>query len=314
MKKNGMNLEQIIKVFELEPVPDSSRPDWTRTLDENGEMPIEINKDVIFQSHVDDWDLSNELVEELFDIACSNSNDQVEPIDKEAIWEICGWYQPLHFYGRHWGIYIRKSCIKSLALRIASKIAPTRNMQQIISNKSLFAKDLMQAAFSVIFWHEHFHHKVESLGIRLHVALGYSVYVDYKNNVYSQVLNTDDCLEEALANADSYRRINDKPYSNFNYPLLMKGVVKEYLKHKFRHEPPGYRLATNFLSDEKFKKGLCLLQGQVKEVKLNPIQPSSDWLIAPDLTRALFNLNSKINLLGIMPKGKKLYLPVYIVY
>jgi hypothetical protein len=306
-----MNIEEIIKTFELDTEPRSSRPDWTRTFDEDEEVPIEVTKDTIYKSDIEDWDLPRELVEELFDIACSDPKDQVEPFDKEAIWDICGWYQPIHFFGRHWGVYIREKCLRSLTLRIASRIVPPRNMHQTVSNKNLFAKDLMLAAFSAIFLHEHFHHKVESLGLRLHVVLGLPVYEDYTKKVYGQVLMTDDCLEEALANADSYRRINAKPYSNFNYPHLMKGVVKGYLIHKFRCDPPGYRCAIDYLTDNKFKKGLCLLQGQVKEGRLNPLQPSNHWLIAPDLTRALFNFKSSPNLFVVVPKGQKSCLPIY---
>lgn len=306
-----MNIEEIIKTFELDPEPRSSRPDWTRTFDEDEEVPIEVTKDTIYKSDIEDWDLPRELVEELFDIACSDPKDQVEPFDKEAIWDICGWYQPIHFFGRHWGVYIREKCLRSLTLRIASRIVLPRNMHQTVSNKNLFAKDLMLAAFSAIFLHEHFHHKVESLGLRLHVVLGLPVYEDYTKKVYGQVLMTDDCLEEALANADSYRRINAKPYSNFNYPHLMKGVVKGYLIHKFNCDPPGYRCAIDYLTDNKFKKGLCLLQGQVKEGRLNPLQPSNHWLIAPDLTRALFNFKFSPNLFVVVPKGQKSCLPIY---
>jgi hypothetical protein len=309
-KETHMNIEEIIKTLELDPEPRSSRPDWTRTFDEDEEVPIEVTKDTIYKSDIDDWDLPRELVEELFDIACSDPKDQVEPVDEEAIWDICAWYQPIHFFGRHWGVYIREKCLRTLALRIAG-IIPPRNIRQTVSNKNLFAKDLMLAAFSAIFLHEHFHHKVESLGIRLHVVLGHPVYEDYKKNVYSRVFKTDDCLEEALANAYSYHRINDETYSNFNYPHLMKGVVQGYLQQKFPYEPPGYRRAIDYLTGNKFKTGLCLLQGQVKEGRLNPLQPSHHWLLAPYLTRPLFNFKSSPNLFVVVPKGQKSCIPIY---
>jgi len=115
----------------------------------------------------------------------------------------CAWYFPLHFYGHSWGIYIREECLMTLAADIAgdvdwSLVSGYRGRMDAI------VKQLLRGAFYTLFLHEQFHHKVESLGLRLLIAAGSDRYRPYKANVYRPAWGTSDCLEESLANAESY--------------------------------------------------------------------------------------------------------------
>jgi hypothetical protein len=138
------------------------------------------------------------------------------------------------------------------------------------------------------------------------VALRKPVYVPYHNQVYVNAKNSDKLLEEALANADCYHRIVTNPYAGW----LSKHVVKAtraYLEWQFPHDPPGYRKAEDYLNKQEFDAGENLLQAQVKEVSLTPVQPVDEWQMAPRMTQSFFLVTS--NIWTVIPAGGTSRLP-----
>ncbi len=211
-------------------------------------------------------------------------------------WDICAWYEPIHYYGPDWGIYVRMDCILSQALRIARFIPkpapPTPNL----------ARALVRASTYAYFLHEQYHHKVESLAIRLEVVDRHPIYVPYGHSVYLPAQGTDDQLEEALANADMYRRLPTDPYEVWiSWPVLES--TRNYLLATFPYEPAGYRKATNYLGVTLFEAGENLLHSRVHEATLKPAQPAAEWLIATRLMQSLFKVTDNIWLL-VTPGGR----------
>lgn len=120
----------------------------------------------------------------------------------------CAWYCPIHFFGCSWGIYIRERCIFDYAREIARFV----NWGSVNPGVLPF-QQLLRSGFYALYLHEQFHHKVESLGFRLLIATGSDRYRPYKQNVYRRSYPTADCIEEGLANAESYRRLNEERYA-----------------------------------------------------------------------------------------------------
>ncbi len=274
------------------------------------EYPSEIDTDQLFYGN--EWDLSGDLIGEITGIAGTGTNDAVRNRDwpedimrtDSGIWDLCAWYQPIHFFAYNWGIYIREDCLINLAKNISSYV--DKSAINILGSE-VFSKSVLRAAFQVFYLHEHFHHKVESFGIRLHVSQGSpSKYLEYKQKVYRPNLYTDDCLEEALANADSYRRISDFTRTD---PLLnqIKYGAKQYLKDTFKYDPPGYRKAQFYLGQEEFKNGLAILQCQINEGTLSIKQNHEDWFYATQMIHSLFNHRSSIY--SVVKKGTRPILP-----
>ena len=116
-------------------------------------------------------------------------------------------------------------------------------------------------------------------------------------------------LEEALANADAYQRIWNEPYCHWIGNSVLK-ATKEYLRITFPHNPPGYRMATNYLNTYRFNKGEDLLHGQIHEASLTPSQPINEWEIATRLMQSMFKVTD--NIWSIVPAGRKSILPVII--
>lgn len=155
-------------------------------------------------------------------------------IAETGLFDVCAWYQPIHFFGRDWGIFIREDCVVRLA-RLATTFLPASAIQG--PYPLALATELVVGSTFCYFLHEHFHHKVESFGIRLWVVEGSDRYVRYEKGVYRPTLFTDDNLEEALANADSRQRLGDSPYRNLTAPV--RSALRDALDHVFAKSPGG---------------------------------------------------------------------------
>lgn len=62
---------------------------------------------------------------------------RVEPPDPT-----CAWYQPMHFFGRNWGIYIREECILHEAAAVARYVDPAE-----LAAMGLTLGELLQRAY-----------------------------------------------------------------------------------------------------------------------------------------------------------------------
>lgn len=231
----------------------------------------------------DDWGLSPDLLDRL-------AGDVIAPVDDVAFgrpgWDRCAWYQPIHFHGPGWGIFIYDDCITDVA----------RHLYDRLSRPPLtvgLAKALLRAGFATLFLHEQYHHKTESLGLRLHVVEQASRYVPYFRTVYASAVGTDDLLEEGLANADAFLRLDTAPYTTWLGPTL-KRLTRSYLKASFRASPPAYGLASGLLDREPFDRAEELFKAQVQEASLTPARPVDDFAIATRLNQSMFAVNQNI--------------------
>jgi len=230
-------------------------------------------------------------------------------------WHICAWYQPIHYYGVNWGIFIHENYVEDNAVKIARLVNPVE-LSVLGLNPGLRKHHAIRAALMSLYLHEYFHHKIESLGLRLHVATGHSKYLPYKSKVYTQFLGTDDCYEEGLANADSYSRLTE--------PRIIKAVPKPYLdglkkllRAEFAAGAPGYRLANRlFHKSGSFRPTLHHswmnnMQEQVNQGRFlksafglgisGPDFP--DWDVAPQMIRGLFPVHSNPPIWTAVPRG-----------
>lgn len=219
------------------------------------------------------------------------------------IWDDSAWYQPMQQFGPAWGIYIRQDCLPPLAADIGAFAWESPRTRET-------AEHLIRAAFFALFLHEHFHHKLEGFGVRLALADRATPdhWHQYDAAVYGPSWGTDDNLEEALANADAYRRLGDAPYNKV-LPGHIRSALRRWMNWRFRHvDPPGYRMARHYLSQGSFGTAVELLQTQVLEASLTPKSNPDHWQAGPHLLRSIFPITSDIYL--IIPAGSAPALPV----
>ncbi len=210
----------------------------------------------------------------------------------------CAWYCPIHFFGHAWGIYIRENCILTSATDIARLVdwpnVTLSNMEAI--------RHLLRSAFYVFYLHEQFHHKIESLGFRLLVATGTDRYRPYKANVYRPLYLTNDCLEESLANAESYRRLIEPRYTR----RLDKRIIeaqRAFLQISIPMQPPGYAQGTLYIDNGMYRDALYKIQSQMLEGAQVPVTPLVNWSVAPNMITSLANIADDIYI--VLPRGAK---------
>jgi predicted RNA binding protein YcfA (HicA-like mRNA interferase family) len=205
---------------------------------------------------------------------------------------VCAWYQPIHFHGLDWGIFVKEDCLLRLAIEI-SLYVPFRPRTPYELRR--LAKAVIRAGFSSLFLHEQFHHKTESHALRLHVVERTPRYVPYFRGVYDplRAASSDDLHEEALANADSYLRLSDAPYANWLGKTVVQ-ATRTYLEARFPHDPPGYRRAIGLLTTADFDQLEFLLKSQVQEGVIVPFRSPGDWLMAPRINQSFFSCRSDI--------------------
>lgn len=207
----------------------------------------------------------------------------------------CAWYAPLHFFGDAWGIYVRERCVEQIAAEIGWFVDPDEG--------AVSADSLRLAALLMLLLHEHFHHKVESAAIRMAVVDRQppGFYRRYDLKVYNPALGTDALLEEALANADAYNRLGEPTYRALVADRLVE-PVRRWMRWRFEYvDPPGYRVASQFLTTSRFKVGARLLQEQLRTAMPAPSTSARCWAAAPNMLRSSSPLTPKIYL--IIPIG-----------
>lgn len=217
---------------------------------------------------------------------------------REAVEPHCAWYCPVHYFGHGWGIYIRESCILSSALDLALFV--DWSAVKISSHES--ARQLLRSSFYVFFLHEQFHHKVESFGFRLLVSTASDRYIRYKRQVYRPTYLTSDCLEESLANADSFRRLSEGRYKNRVDPAIFRGL-KDYLRASIPLQPAGYKEGVEYFSERRYRQGLFELQSRIVDGSIQPSIPSTHWGAAPKMITSLADIAAEIYV--VVPRGRR---------
>jgi predicted RNA binding protein YcfA (HicA-like mRNA interferase family) len=160
------------------------------------------------------------------------SGDYLPPTDALAF------YLPFHYYHPdHWGIYIIVEGLEDLSQFLLRHAKGRLHGHEATVGARLF-----------LYHHEAFHHKVESMATRLEVTHRRPLYRRGFQELYDRTLKTDQCLEEALANAYAYRKVEqsfrDKGWDTRH---MLNG-----LKAFIEGQPPGYNQALEFVDTDEF--------------------------------------------------------------
>jgi predicted RNA binding protein YcfA (HicA-like mRNA interferase family) len=213
------------------------------------------------------------------------------------------WYTPIHYFGLGSAIYIRESAVLDVAATILNRLPePEREMHENVDGAS-------RAAMSVLYLHEAYHHKIESLAIRFEMVERTRRYIPYSKEVYIPLIQqgSDDVLEEALACAEMYRRFKTENLYRRGVPKLVREATLAMLTEWFRTLPPSYREAGRYLYDRTFDQGQRRLMSQVHEAAAEPKRMAGEWNLAPHLCRGLFDCQRITHVL--VPKGQEPILP-----
>jgi hypothetical protein len=308
-------IEKVVKFLNDNKALKKGVSPWPAYVDSDAQQRYRINWNTLFPQHrnrddvndLERWPGDDRGIGRLSsDIEGNRGSNNMTEQDLQAMalsqsWDACAWYQPIHYFGYDWGIFIREDCVINQIFNIA------RFLPLTAAPASSLVPSLIRASVYTYFLHEQYHHKVECLGLRLHVVDRKSCYLPYDVMVYGPSKGNDQLLEEALANADAYQRIWNEPYRYWIGDQVLS-ATQAYLKATFPHNPPGYRLATNYLDPHHFEIGENLLHGQMHEATLTPSQPTNEWEIATRLMQSMFRVTD--NIWTIVPSGRRSILPI----
>lgn len=209
------------------------------------------------------FDLSPEVLEEL-----EEKGDK--PLSIPANFEVLAWYQPIHYFGHAWGIYIKESAVIDLAARIYQPLfkhsAPSQMTYPMSAlTPSRAAAESIYAAIMILYLHEEYHHKVESFSVRNHIVTERCSYDAYKKNVYQPARSSTptSCREEAMCHAYSRRKLRSKLSGKASPNTIHQAisVVDEIITQAVG----PYAGADFLISDSDFEWTQSELQCQIQE-------------------------------------------------
>ena len=212
----------------------------------------------------------------------------LERANSEGGFEAIAFY--ISFHNRtedgKWGIFYYDDAIRALAIKI-SRDLPDLGITD--------GKKLYRLAVEIIRKHELFHFRFDLFALQQELTLKRPLYNKYQRNVYQQVLFTEECYEESLANASSvsgwslFDRLADtlstrsflsiEDFLEFDEVVQAATVASGYLGRtridKFvrdfcKQAPPGYRDFDRDPTDLRSGLGCQLLHSSVNKKLLNP--------------------------------------------
>lgn len=198
---------------------------------------------------------------------------------------VLAWYQPIHYYGLDWGIFITSEGILELAQNIAPYV-------KILEKDT--PEKLVLSSFYILYHHEQFHHRIESAAIRMHVIEQKPCYRKYTSNVYNySQAHQLSITEEKLAMADMYRKINsNKTWKKIG--SIVKKATQDFLLDLFLTVPPAYLGAKSVIKNHQNLDEMGILMSNLQEFTLTPARNSFDWRIASGLTKSLYSFSQNI--------------------
>ena len=210
----------------------------------------------------------------------------------EEVLDRLAWYAPIHFSGERWGVYIGEHTVITLAGRIGARLPAGRITDQAT------AQDAIRSALYTLYFHEAFHHYVESFAIRVELVEKTSRYVPYHHRVYSRPTGDDEPVEEALACAEMLRR--QKKESGLkaihrDIRRATRGLLEDWIPTL----PGGYRKGLDLEQEARFKEAQNRLSSQIQAGTSVSSGDEARWrLIRRELYRGICDCRRNTYLVG----------------
>jgi predicted RNA binding protein YcfA (HicA-like mRNA interferase family) len=162
---------------------------------------------------------------------------------------------------------------------------------------------------SVLYLHEAFHHKIESLAIRFEMVRAdsplRSLFEGRPHPAHQAGIRRR--ARRGSRMCGNVSPVQKRELYRRGVPKLVRDATVAMLPEWFRTLPPSYREAGRYLSDRTFDQGRRTLMSQVQEAAVSPKRAHDEWNLAPHLCRVLFDCQRIVHVL--VPKGQQPILP-----
>ena len=225
---------------------------------------------------------------------------------RTTVIERLAFYLPFHNYRDWWGIYIFPEGI--LKIR--------QEMQPFFQRHGIGPREQVRFAKQLLYFHEFYHHAVESFGARLEAISNQPCYLNGFSIRYQQTFSSPQCLEETCAN--SYAR--EKIAGGCRGLGISRADVAAGINNWFSGQPPGYREAANtnrswgrnirpLLYEDYIQATLGIgpptSPGGNARVPISGSGVQAAWSAAGYLDRGIGDIRARIAYL--IPKGSPIY-------
>jgi mRNA-degrading endonuclease RelE of RelBE toxin-antitoxin system len=199
-----------------------------------------------------------------------NSERIAREISREGV-EALAWYRSFHWRPcERWGIYILDKGLYFVAERVFGAFDRFRG-------GPYDTPDLLLESLRLLFLHEFFHYITDIAASTLEIASGLrrAYYIEYVKNVYMRPGNSDEPLEEALANAFAFNRV---PGWQFQRPgWRFRRSVRQFMKN----QPGGYSAFDQYIRKSDFARGrrelgTCIFRAQRLQPGVTPLETLFD--------------------------------------
>jgi len=200
-------------------------------------------------------------------------------------------YLPFHYYYPElWGVYLIAEGVNWLATALRRHSGWDRKRK----TWNLTHRKAVASARTFLYYHEAFHHKTESFATRLEVTHRQALYRLGFQKLFDDTFLTDDCLEEALANAHAYRKVEEALKAR----KWKKRAVLKGLRAYIKGQEPGYNRALEFIEEDVFRSA----RNQFSELNHDESLPhegkdSKIWKLFGHGYRGIARINSYANYL-----------------
>lgn len=190
-------------------------------------------------------------------------------------------YLPFHYYFPEvWGVYLVAEGVQWLANEIVK-----------LSEGRVVIDRAIQAARLFLYYHEAFHHKTECFATRLELTHRKPLFATGFEQFYQRTQNSDDCLEEGLANAaalmDSFKKLRT---GNSGDIRDIDKALSEYVVKC----PPGYNRGVEFRS--AFKDVKCQFAEKNQQACFRRSKKDHRvWMTVPHMFNGIANIKSHVN-------------------
>lgn len=194
-------------------------------------------------------------------------------------------YLPFHyFFPDWWGIYIVLEGQVFLGRLLIN-----------YSGGKLSTQTALRASKAFLYYHEQFHHCVESFATRLEISHRKALYRKGFQNLYDRTLGSDKCIEEALASAYAIQKVKETLDLNKHQAAQVDRALNSYVNDC----GPGYRRAPEFLRRKDFVTGRAEFaeRNHVESIPSVPSASSTIWQLFSHAFDGFGRVNSRVNYL-----------------
>ncbi|MBN1461656.1 MAG: type II toxin-antitoxin system HicA family toxin [Armatimonadetes bacterium] len=195
-------------------------------------------------------------------------------------------YLPFHYYHPDWwGVYLVAEPMADMVFFILAN-----------SGGALDVSESLRVARTFAYSHEVFHHQTECFATRLEISHRMPLYRTGFHQFYEERAGTEDSIEEALASAYAYNRVDSQLFKGSSH-RAQRLAARKALSAYIETCPPGYDQAMRYVGQSRFgiARDEFAEDNHRNALPQMPFVQPGVWRSAPHAFTGMSRVNSAVN-------------------